>query len=40
MNNFLEHVPVLLDEILENLNLDKLPKYIIENKNKYEKWLN
>ena len=28
------------NEILEDLNLDKLPKYIIENKNKYEKWLN
>ena len=28
------------NEILEDLNLDKLPKYVIENKNKYEKWLN
>ena len=28
------------NEVLEDLNLDKLPKYIIENKNKYEKWLN
>ena len=27
------------NEILEDLNLDKLPKYIIDNKNKYEKWL-
>ena len=28
------------NEILEDLNFDKLPKYVIENKNKYEKWLN
>ena len=28
------------NEILENLDFNKLPKFIIENKNKYLKWLN
>ena len=28
------------NEILENLDFNKLPKFLIENQKKYSKWLN